>query len=243
MTTLAPPGPTIPATRLPLGAEPRVQLLPPSVREREKARGSQRLALLLVVLGVAVAAALVALGFLRNAASEVSLQEANARTTQMLAEKAKYVEATQVSTTIGEVQEAQLAMTSYEIGISDLLGQLQVRLTPGMALTDLTVAVQPPWGLPLVADDILSPPRIANVSLVLTSASIQQATDFRDALSTMPGYANALVTDSAVGTDGTVTTKVELALATGAVSKRFAPAASDTTTDSDTTTADAGAEG
>src|SRR5690606_15555825 len=107
-------------------------------------------------------------------------------------------------------------------------------------------AVQPPWGVPLDAEDVLAPPRIANFELVVRSASIEQATAFRNALSTIPGYASAVLESTAVGSDGVVTTTIRLALATDAVSSRFAAEEEgDAAADEDATEAEAstGTEG
>lgn len=218
MSTMAP---ARPSTKQVLGGEPRVQLLPPSVRERERARGAMRLAVLLVVLGMVVGGAIVALGFLRQVSTDLALQAANAQTAQLLTQRAQYAEATEVADTIAGVEETQQAMTSYEIDLAELLGALQGRLAPGMAITQLTATVQAPWGVPLAGEDVLSPPRIANIEISVTSATIDEGTAFRDALATLPGFASATLLETAVGTDGTVTTHLTLALATDAVSGRF----------------------
>jgi hypothetical protein len=209
------------ASKTLLGTEPRVQLLPPSVRERERARGAMRLGVLFVVLGVVVAGGLVALGLLRQVSADFAMQEANARTAALFAERARYAEATQVSTTIDGVLETEKSMTSYEIDLADLLGALQARLGEGMSIRELGVEVQAPWGVPLAGEDVLSPPRIANIQIAVTSSSIAQGTAFREALQNLPGFASAVILDAAVGTDGVVTTHISLALATGAVSGRF----------------------
>lgn len=234
-------GGSIPSTRLPLGGEPRVQLLPPSVRARERARASARLAVLLVTLGVVVAGALIALGFLRSLTASLALETANARTQELLAEKAQYVEATRVATTIAHVTETQQAVTSYEIDLAGLLDELGSRLGEGMSLNQVSVAVQPPWGVPLAVEDALAPPRIANLTLAVGSTTIEDATAYRDSLESLPGFASAVLTDTAVSADGAVVTHIKLALATGAVSGRFVPGlVDDSSTDAD---ADESAEG
>lgn len=223
--------------RLTLGGEPRVQLLPPAVREREKARASMRLGVLLVVLGVVIAGGLGGFGFLRSMTTEAALQAANARTADLAAQRGQYIEATRVTGTIEAVELTQQTMTSYEIGLAGVLDALQARLTEGMALQRYSADVQPPWGVPRTVEDVLAPPRIANFELIVTSTSIQQATAFRNSLETLPGFSNAVLVNSAVGTDGVVTTTIQLALATDAVSGRFEPVdEADESTDGDADT-------
>ena len=216
-----------PSTSNAIGREPRVQLLPPSVRERERARGAMRLGVLFVILGVVVAGALGALGFLRQASTVAALEAANARTSELFAERAQYSEATQVATTIDGVLQTQKSMTSYEIDLAELIVAIQSRLGPGMALGSLQVEVQAPWGVPLAGEDVLAPPRIATIEMAVTSSTIPEGTAFRNALMTLPGFASAVLLDTAVGTDGVVTTHIRLALATDAVSGRYSEKAED----------------
>ncbi len=229
---------TRPSTNNAIGREPRVQLLPPSVRERERARGAMRLGVLIVILGIVAAGALGALGFLRQASTVAALEAANARTSELFAERAQYSEATQVATTIDQVLQTQKSMTSYEIDLAELIAALQVRLGPGMTIASLTIEVQAPWGVPLAGEDVLAPPRIANIDLAVTSSTIPEGTAFRDALVTLPGFSSAVLRDTAVGTDGVVTTHIRLALATDAVSGRFFEKAEDAEDADDAANAD-----
>lgn len=212
---------TRPTAKNAVAREPRVQLLPPSVRERERSRASMRLGVMIVVLGFVVSAGLIGFGYLRQMSTVDTLAQANNRTAELFAERAQYAEATQVATTIDQVLETQIAMTSYEIDIAELLGMLRARLAPGMAIQQMTFSVQAPWGVPLTGEDVLAPPRLAVVDLTVTSASIAEGTAFRNALATIPGYANALLRTTTVGTDGGVTTQLTLALANDALSGRF----------------------
>ncbi len=210
-----------PAAKDAVAREPRVQLLPPSVRERERSRASMRLGVMIVVLGLVAAAGLVAFGYLRQLSSQDALAAANNRTTELFAERAQYAEATQVASTIDKILETRIAMTSYEIDLAELLGMLRSRLAPGMAIQQMEFAVQEPWGVPLTGEDVLAPPRVAVIDLTISSASIGEATTYRDALASIPGYASAVLRTTTVGTDGGVTTQLTLALATEALSGRF----------------------
>lgn len=216
---------TRPSAKQSLAREPRVQLLPPSVRERERTRASMRLGVLVLILGIAVSGALVGFGYLRQIATVDALAQANARTADLFAQRAQYAEATQVATTIDQVLETQTSMTSYEIDLADLLGLLRSRLAPGMAIQQLSFTGQAPWGVPLAGEDVLAPPRIATVEMTVSSATIAEGTAYREALRTIPGYASAVLLSTAVGTDGKVTTQITLALATDAISGRFAEGA------------------
>lgn len=229
-----------PTAKQQVGGEPRVQLLPPSVRERERTRASMRLGVLVLILGVVVSGALIGFGYLRQLATADALAQANARTAELLAQRAQYAEATQVATTIDQVLETQIAVTSYEIDVAELLGELRARLREGMSIEQMTFTSQAPWGQPLPGEDVLAPPRIATIDLTIMSTTIADGTAFRDSLATLPGYSSAVLLNTSVGTDGRVTTTLTLALATDAVSGRFLERAEDA---EDATVDDAATDG
>lgn len=207
----------IPASKLPLGGEPRVQLLPPTVKEREKSRSAVRLGVMLIVLGLVVAGAITGLGFVRSLASDVALAAANEQASQILVEKAKYAEATQVTDTISLVQEAAVSMTSYEPDMATLYTRIFRMRPAGAWITRFDFAAQAPWGVPLATEDVLAPPRIMNLDFTLTTKSIADASDFVESLSTLPGYSTAVMQDTSVTKTGDVVSNIRLALATDAI--------------------------
>jgi hypothetical protein len=89
------------ATRnLVLAGEPRVQLLPPSVQAREKVRSAQRLVVLALVAGVAVAAAMYGFGVVTAGSAQAALASAQSETQTVISAQAKYHQATLIASTV-----------------------------------------------------------------------------------------------------------------------------------------------
>lgn len=202
-------------------AEPRVQLLPPFVAQRAKARAAARLGVMFVILGVIVAGGLFAVGALRSTAAQLALAEAGAVTQSILQQQAEYRIATDTASMVDQTTEAQLVATSYEIDWAALLQTAQSYLPAGAGIKNLTATSQAPWAGGLEIEDPLRTPRIATLELVVDTASIPEAVAFAERLRGVEGFADVVVLTSAVGVDGRATTTISLTLSTDAVSGRF----------------------
>jgi hypothetical protein len=208
-------------TRLTLGGEPRVQLLPPIVGQREKTKTARRMAVLLVLLAVAIAGGVFVFGFFRVTTAQLALEQANRDTQTLIEQQAQYRIATDVATAVGQAQEAQRVATNYEIAWAPLLRAIQGFLDPGTALMSVEVENQAPWAESLTVEDVLRTPRIATLVLTVNSTSMSSPLLLNERLATIPGYADSVILSTVVGTDGVATTKISLTLSTGAVSGRY----------------------
>jgi hypothetical protein len=201
------------------GGEPRAQLLPPSVREREQVRSAQRMAATLIVGAVAVSAALTGFGFFRSVQSLAELGSAQTETQAIVAEQSKYGEATRISTTLTEIAQGQTASTSLEILWAPILRQV-AGAAPGGVLTSVDVQSQAPWEPPLTPAGPLRSSHIASLTLIYSSTGPLDAAALTAALSSVPGYADSVV-QSATAQNGTFTTTVSLTLGDGALAQRY----------------------
>ena len=204
-----------------LGGEPRVQLLPPIVGQREKAKASRRMAVLLVLLSFAIAGGLFVYGFFRVAAAQLALAQANRTTEELIVQQGEYRIATDIATAVSQAQEAQRVTTSYEISWAPLLAQIQSFLEPEAELMSIEVVNQAPWAEALAVEDPLRTPRIATIALTVNSTTFAGPLYLSQRLSAIPGYADSVIESIVVGTDGMTTTKISLTLSTGAVSGRY----------------------
>jgi hypothetical protein len=201
--------------------EPRVQLLPGFVAQRAKNRSAVRLGVMLVILGVAVAAGMYVYGVFRTTTAVGALTDANATTLSLIEQQAEYRIATDTAAMVEQTSELQLVATGYEIDWSTLVRQLQKFLPQGGLIMNLEATNQAPWEASLEIEDPLRTPRIAIVNFTIRTASIEEATAVVDRLPQIEGFADAVVVSVAVGVDGKVTTEISLTLATDAVSGRF----------------------
>ena len=100
---------------LTLGGEPRAQLLPASVKLREKARNTRQLMVMLVVLAIVVAGAGTFGAFWLAQQAETQLAAEQARTLDLLAQQAEYAEGANVAAQVEATENAQRMITANEI--------------------------------------------------------------------------------------------------------------------------------
>ncbi|GAA2078661.1 hypothetical protein GCM10009840_12120 [Pseudolysinimonas kribbensis] len=222
------------ATRnLVLAGEPRVQLLPPSVQAREKVRSAQRLVVLALVAGVAVAAAMYGFGVVTAGSAQAALASAQSETQTVISAQAKYHQATQIASTVSAIKQTQQVGTSLEVLWAPLIGRIGSGLPQGVSLSSVTATGQTPWGAALAPEGPLRAPRIAVLALVISSPAPPDIEAVTAMLRSLPGYADSTVQSSTAG-DGGVETTISLTLGAGALSGRFAtpaPASSDAPAD------------
>lgn len=223
-----------PAVKIDLSGEPRVQLLPPAVRDRAVVRSRIRTGVLFVVLGIVIAGAMVAAGSLRAMQSQQDLLDANNRTAGLLAEQAKYQDAVALDRLISQAKELQQAATELEIDWGALLRQLVAYLPEGGVLEGVEGVSVAPWEASSTiggasADDPVdgSPLVVASLSLKLSTVTVQDATNYSRSLAGLDGFMGSTIGGVSVGTDGVVSSTLVLLLGVEATSGRFAEAADD----------------
>lgn len=128
-----------------LGGEPRVQLLPPIVRERAKMRATRRLMVMIVILAAIAAGAATGLSFLAATQSEAALAAEQARTAQLLEEQARYSEGARVANLVGATEQAKTAVIANEVAWAELLDTLETHFPEGMRYYSLDLLAPPPW--------------------------------------------------------------------------------------------------
>jgi hypothetical protein len=202
-------------------AEPRVQMLPPFVAQRAKARSAARLGVMFVILGAVVAGGMFVLGVFRTTVAELALVDASAETQNILQEQSEYRIATDTAQMVQQTSETQLVATSYEIDWAKLLLTVQGFMPEGGLIQSVTATNQAPWAASLAIEDPLRTPRIATVEFVVSTASIPEAVALAERFTELEGFADGVLTTTAVGVDGRATTTIELTLSTEAVSGRF----------------------
>ncbi len=174
-----------------VGGTPRVDLLPPEVRARRKARALRR-SLLLGVVGVAAVVALAVAGsFAYSLQAGVALATEQKRTTDLLAQQTKFADVRNTQDLIALIKAAQEVGASTEIDWKDYLDKIQGTL-PG-TVTVKTVAIDS--ASPLVAfqqgTTPLEGPRVASLKFTATTDSFPSMPQWLSALETLPGYVDA----------------------------------------------------
>ena len=204
--------------KLPLGGEPRVQLLPQSVRDRVKFAALRRRLGMLVVLAIVVVGGGYAFAFLQNFTAQQQLETARQQTQAVLAEQAQYSEGSRAAAQLAGIKAAQTGVTANEIVWDDVLDAIRGMLPEGTTLDEANVVVQAPWEPALAVEGPLRMPRLATLTLSFVGPNIIDPVATTTRLSTLTGYVDA----RSVATDGGFKTIVRVMLSADATSGRFA---------------------
>lgn len=210
------------AEGLVLGAEPRVDLLPPEVIARKKAKATRR-RLTGILIGVVV---LVAGGFAAATwnvgQSRAELATAQDRSIELLSSQAEYSEVTQVQATVDSTIAARQFGAATEVDWKAYLSGIRAVLPANVSIDTVTVDSASPLVVFEQATAPLQDARVATLTLGLTSPDLPTVPQWLEAMRGLPGFADA--NPGSITRSDTGTYKVELTMHIndGAYSNRFA---------------------
>ncbi|TFD24858.1 hypothetical protein [Cryobacterium sp. TMS1-13-1] len=213
-----------PTDELVLGAEPRMDLLPPEVRLLKKVKATRRR------LGGLLLAVLVLVGAGVGASSWYALQSqaelaaARERTTELLASQSKYSEVQKVQAALDTTLVARQFGASTEIDWKAYLAQV-LALVPSTVTVD-TLSIDS--ASPLVPYEQAASPllnaRVATIRILFRSPDATSVPAWLERMSTLPGYADSLPAAITRTDAGLYTVDFVLHVNEGAFSGRFATA-------------------
>ncbi|TFD30320.1 hypothetical protein E3T40_15060 [Cryobacterium sp. TMT1-19] len=205
-----------------LGVEPRVDLLPPEVKAGKKARETRRrLGAVLVGVLVLVGAGTAAASW-QAEQSRMQLADAQSRSTELLAEQAKYAEVNQIQAALDITVAAREFGSATEIDWKAYLSEVKAVLPADVSIDSVGVDSASPlvaYGQPTAP---LQAARVATLSLGLTSPNLPTVPEWLDALRGLPGYADANPGSISLSTDGAYTVELVMHINSDAYSNRFA---------------------
>ena len=210
-------------TVLVIGGVPRVDLLPPEVKARRKAKAIHRL------LGYGVAAvALVVVAAIGGVSAlglqaQAQLSSAQLQTGVILAQQKKYLEVRQVQREVSLVQAAQQVGASTEISWKDYLMKVQSTLPANVVIKTVTIDSATPLAIYAQPTAPLQGARVATLTFEATSPTLPEVQVWLTALATLPGFADA--TPGSVSLDPTnnvYTAKITMHINEAAFDGRFA---------------------
>lgn len=204
-----------------LGGDPRVELLPPEVALREKARGMRRLSIMVLVLVLLIVGGGYGVALYRNATEQAALSAAQAETAQLAAYAQKYAKVTSINDLIANVNEARTLGASTEVMWARVIDAVQSTLPAGASIESATMKGRAPWEPVLVPAGPLRAPLVATLSIIIASPTILNATTIVRSLVNVPGFADA-TPDSVTEESNVFHTTVTLNIDEKALSGRFA---------------------
>lgn len=204
-----------------VGGESRIELLPPEVAARAKARSTRR-----ALVGVVVIAGLVTAGgygyaSVVAASSAASLAAAQEQTSALIAEQAKYAEVGQVEGELAAARAARVVGTATEIDWSAYIAAIQGTLPAGMTIESITTEGGTPTTSYAQASVPLQGPRVATVTFTAASPTVPDVSAWLDALRTVPGFVDAMPS-TIVSEENAYSVGVTLHLNSDAYANRFA---------------------
>lgn len=205
-----------------VGGESRVDLLPPEVRFARKAKVIHRrlnfLVFLIVILMVGGIALVRAQAI--QAHANLSIEEAN--TASLLLQQQKYGEVQKVQNEIGSIQAAQQVGTSTEINWEQYLTSVQATLPPNVTLDTVNIDSATPFAPYTQATAPLQGSRIATLSFTAKSSTLPEVPAWLNALTTLPGYADASPGSVTRNDSGTYSVNITMHINQAAFTHRFA---------------------
>lgn len=211
------------ADALVLGREPRVDLMPQSIRlQRKRSKTARRLGFALVGVVVLTVAGVAGSTYVSIAAQlNLALEQANTQT--ILQQQAKYLPVRKIQDQVGLVQAAQQVGASTEIDWKAYLTKVQNTLPAGVQMTTVKIDSASPLAVYAQATAPLQGSRIATLSFAATTKTLPQVPAWLNALATLPGYADGAPGTVTRNDDGTYVANVTLHINEAAFDSRFQP--------------------
>jgi hypothetical protein len=222
-----PPVPSAPAgtagAALPVGASPRVDLMPPEIRVKRSQLRTRR-SLRMVLVGV-VAVTLVACGatLAWNKITQTSLGVAQAEQQSLVAQQAKFGEVTTISDQIALIEAGQRVGSATEVQWGPYITQLQAALPAGTTLLTVSVDSASPVSSFAQSTAPLLGGRIATLSVSTRGQQLPSVADLIDGLQKLPGYSDISPVTTSLS-DGVYQSNFTMHVGTAALDNRFAKA-------------------
>ena len=203
-------------------ASPRVDLLPPEIGERNKAKGVRRGLRAIIFLTVIVVLVAIGGAWYLTTNAVLGLSAEQHRTTTLAQQKNQYADVSTAQRAIELGEAAQRVAGSTEIDWQDYLQHLQASLPAGVTLTAVVTDSETATTAYSQSDVPLEGSRIATLTFTATSSTLPIIPEWLDALRKLPGFVDA--TPASVALDeGGYTVTITMHINDGAFSYRFTP--------------------
>ncbi|WP_104193413.1 hypothetical protein [Cryobacterium sp. Y82] len=174
-----------------LGGEPRADLLPPELKAARQGRVLRRIMSIVAAGIVLVVIAAVATVSLQAGRAQNRLAAAEARTTELLQESAKYSEVRNVQNQIEMTTAARQLAAETEVDWRAYMVAVRASLPSDVTIEAIAVGSGTPWAEYEQSSVPLYNPRVASLTLSLTSPTLPAVPMWLTNLRTLPGYADA----------------------------------------------------
>lgn len=207
-------------TELVVGGPPRVDLLPPEVRERERGRAAAGGALLAVLVAVGVVGVGYAFGTVLHLSAQTHLTSVSNRTQQLMDEQNEYAEVQQINGQLALAGTAQLVGGASMVDWGTVVARIAAAL-PGTVQSLRGDVASPIEGFPQ-ATVPLQEPRLGAVQVTVRTATLPDVSSWLDALEGLEFVVDAVPGTISAQEDGSYTTDLVIHFNEEAIHNPFA---------------------
>lgn len=219
-----------------LGALPRASLLPPELKEEEKAKGVRRRLVAVIILVIVVVVGGYAFSAIGAEVAQQRLAAANNRTTELLSEQGEYIEVRQLADQVKASEEARTLAMATDADWAAYVDLIDASLlSVGASVQTFDVVTSTPFAQFGVSTSLLEGERVAEIKFSGASPSLPVVASWLRALEGLPGFVDAKATTVTLAGD-VYTMEVVLHVNSAVYTNRFVPetesdATEETTTD------------
>ncbi|WP_375401002.1 hypothetical protein [uncultured Amnibacterium sp.] len=177
--------------RLVVGGIPRADLLPEEVRAGRRAYATRRALALGVVVALFIAILGVATAKITVTASAAALQAARNQTNSLIRQQAAYSGVTSARARLTSVDAARATATGTEILWKPYLERVGATLPNGMSIVTVQIDSAAPGQPYLQPTSPLQGPRVATLTLHVTTRGLASIQTWLNALPVLPGFVDA----------------------------------------------------
>lgn len=205
-----------------LGGVPRVDLLPPVVKARQRGKVLRRALGIGVVASIVLVSVGIGLASWQADRSHAQLASAQQHTTELLAEQTKYIEVRQVQNNVDLSVAAREVGASTEVDWKAYLQDVRDVLPANVAINTVDITSASPLILFDQPTAPLQAARIATILLTMTSPDLPTVPEWLEKLKELPGYADGSPGSIRRSDTGDYQVDLTLHINEGAYSNRFA---------------------
>lgn len=224
-----------PRASVPLGAVPRVSLMPPELGERNKQLGIQRSLRLLMLLVLVLVVAAIGGAWYLSLQAGIALATESQRTTLLQNERLQYADVEQAMREVALGGAALEVGGSTEIDWQDYLNRVQASLPAGVVINSFSVDASNVTSQYAQSSVPLQGARVATLQFSAVSPSIPEIPDWLNRLRELPGFVDANPNSVTAGGDGTYTASITMHIDAAAYSNRLVEKSANDTADTATT--------
>lgn len=218
-------------TDLIVGGPPRVDLLPPEVRERERGRAAAGGAAFAILIAVGIVGAGYAVGTVLNLTAQTHLDSASNHTQQLLKEQEEFAEVQQIKGQLGLAGTAQRVGAASMTDWGGLVGRVAAVL-PGTVQSIRGDVASPLEGFPQSAIP-LQGTRVGALQVTVRTATLPDVSAWLDSLAALDFVVDVVPGTISVQEDGSYLTDLIINFNEEAIKNPFVPEETDESEESE----------